>query len=76
MNYYGKYYESMGAGQCRSWYHFSIGWWRKSTFETRLFGYYEIYYDGAFHFFNVWPFVIRWHKRPITKQSYEESKGW
>lgn len=66
MNWYGKEYISNGGYQCRYWYHFSIEVQPRKTMGKR-FGYWNIYYDGYFRFFSLWPFQCRWHKRPIMK---------
>jgi hypothetical protein len=71
MDLYGKYYKSNGGFTCRYWYHFSIGLRRKDGIGAK-FGYWNFWYDGMFHFFNLWLFQARWHKRPIRKEDYEE----
>jgi hypothetical protein len=71
MDFYGKWYRSNGGFPARYWYHFSVGLWRKDAMVTKLYGYWNIYYDGMFHFFNLWPFEIRWHKRPIGWWEWE-----
>jgi hypothetical protein len=73
MSYFGKWYESNGAGRCRYWYFFGIGFRFKGLLEKKPFGYWNIYYDGYFHYFNIWPFYLCWLKRPITELEYIES---
>lgn len=74
MNYFGKYYKSNGAGRCRFWYHFDMLVIRKWHLDLgkKYIGYWNMYYDGYYHFFSLWPFVFRWHKMPITEHEYIE----
>jgi hypothetical protein len=73
MNFYGKWYKTDTAGNCRIWHHFSICIFKKEMLDKKLFGYWNMYYDGYFHFFNLWPFMIRWSHRAITELEYIES---
>lgn len=61
MNFYGKPYISRGLLKCRMCFHISFGI-EKNGF--RKFGYERFWYDGNYHMFYLWPFILRWHYLP------------
>jgi hypothetical protein len=70
VNYYGKWYTSIGGYQCRYWYSFGVGWHRKT--DMKRWGYWNIQYDGYFHFFSLGMITFSWLKRPVPDRIYND----
>lgn len=62
VNKYSKPFTSIGGFKSRIWHCYGIEWYRKA--HDKRWGYWQIYFDGAFHHFGLGVFTLFWWHRP------------
>lgn len=60
ITWYGRPYTSRAGYKCRYWHTF---YFRPTPFKKR-FGYWQMWYDGPFHFFTIGQITLGWSHRP------------